>query len=156
VDSYCAELIGYRPDEIKYLVYGRDFGAGEFYGSDTRIVELNKQDKPVHDFRSSLSRDKFLNIIDEDAACSACYSSLIYALDKLGGWTGGRACGRGAFSGKTDAGITDAGGMIHIGQGFVGKSGDGVGVGNCTRGFSRCIPGCPPKAVDIIEALRKQ
>ena len=134
LDSYCAELIGYRPDEIGYISYGREIGVGEYFSRETRLVELNSQNKPVLDAKSNRVSDKYRRLIDEDAACSACYSSLVYALHRL-------------------KGSRRAGGKIHIGQGFAGKSGDGLGVGNCTRGFARCVPGCPPKATDIIAAL---
>ena len=33
---------------------------------------------------------------------------------------------------------------IHIGQGFRGKGGDGVGIGNCTRGFIGAFEQNPP------------
>ena len=135
VDSFCAELIGYHPDEIKYLSYANEFGVGKYHGPDTRKVELNAQNKPGFENKSSRSIDKYKRIIDEDAACSACYASLIFALEKLGGKTRTR-------------------GKIHIGQGFEGRSGEGIGIGKCTRGFSECVMGCPPKALDIIEALK--
>ena len=36
LDSYCAELIGYRPDEIEYLSYGKKIGVGEYYSETTK------------------------------------------------------------------------------------------------------------------------
>ena len=134
VDSYCAELIGYKPDEIDYLVYGKQTGIGEYYSSKTEIIELNAQYKPIRAIGVTRGIDKYKGMVFEDAACSACYSSLIYALHRMGGKP------------RTD-------GVIHIGQGFKGKNGDGLGIGNCTRGFAKCVAGCPPKATDIIEAL---
>ncbi|MCL2815234.1 MAG: DUF362 domain-containing protein [Oscillospiraceae bacterium] len=134
VDSYCAELIGYKADEIGYLTYGKEMGIGQYYSSKTEIVELNAQDKPVCEpgsFRRSCDYD---NIVTEDAACSACYSSLMFALYRLGGKARAQS-------------------KIHIGQGFKGKSGDGIGIGSCTRGFVKCVTGCPPKATDIMEML---
>ena len=135
LDSYCAELIGYRPDEIEYLSYGKQLGVGDYYSQDTVLVELNSQIKPALDVRRNRVSEQYQRLIDEDAACSACYSSLVYALHRLSG------------NPRTN-------GKIHIGQGFVGKSGTGFGVGNCTRGYAECVPGCPPKATDILEALR--
>ncbi|MCL1789647.1 MAG: DUF362 domain-containing protein [Oscillospiraceae bacterium] len=139
VDSYCAELIGYRPNEIGYLTYGKEMGLGEFYTDKIEIIELNPENKPIHSIsrtgkaakhrRFTIDR-KFIN---EDSACSACYSALIYALHRL----------RGQPSEK-----------IHIGQGFKSVSGDGIGIGNCACGFSRNVPGCPPKATDILERLQ--
>lgn len=138
IDSYCAELIGYRPDEIEYLAYGKKLGLGEYYSKEIKVVELNTENKPVRDLKSKQTADRYqsMGIIEEDAACSACYSSLIFALHRLGG--------------RQIHGT----GKIYIGQGFKGKSGGGLGIGNCTRGFDRCVTGCPPKATDIINALR--
>jgi len=137
VDSYCAELIGYKPDEIGYLKYGREMKIGEYYSPETKIVELNAQNKPPCGIKSYRDTGRFKGKIAEDAACSACYSALVHALHRLGGNTQG-----------------DTIGTIHIGQGYKGKSGEGVGIGNCTRGFSKCVAGCPPKATDIIGVLR--
>lgn len=124
-------MIGYRPDEIEYLIHGRELGLGEIYSADTKVVELNPDNKPIRATRIS---DRYSKFIVEDSACSACYSALMYALHRS----------RGQVSGK-----------IHIGQGFKGKSGDGFGVGNCCCGFSQSVAGCPPKAVDILEMLQK-
>ena len=134
VDSFCAELIGYRPDEIEYLTYGKKLGVGEYYNSDD-IVELNPQNKPVLKVKSNRIAQRYKNIINEDSACSVCYSSLVYALHRLGSRI------------RLD-------GTIHIGQGYKGKSGTGTGIGNCALGFTKCVSGCPPKAIDIIKELR--
>jgi len=135
VDSYCAELIGYRPEKIAYLSYGKKLGIGEYYSEETTLVELNHQNKPLHNAISEHKADRYKNIIEEDAACSACYSSVIYALHRLGG-------------------KIQSNNKIHIGQGFKGKSGAGLGIGDCTRGFTKCVVGCPPKTIDIVEACR--
>jgi uncharacterized protein (DUF362 family) len=137
VDSYCAGLMGYKISDIGDLAYGKEMGVGEYITPDAKIIELNAQDKPLHERGGGSGRaDAYRNMIDEDAACSACYSALIHALSRLGGKT------------------TIKGG-IHIGQGFKGKSGDGFGVGNCASGFAKCVPGCPARAVDIVEALKR-
>jgi len=135
VDSYCAELIGYHPEDIEYLSFGKKIGLGEYYTPNTKIVELNAQSKPVFDVHAGRNSDRYRGLINEDAACSACYSSLIYALHRLGGKVQG-------------------GEKIFIGQGFKGKSGRGLGIGVCTQGFSNNVTGCPPKATDIIKALK--
>jgi len=134
VDSYCAELIGYLPEEIDYLSYGKEMGLGSYFSKDTKVVELNLQNKPLNEIKSGRTTDKYKGYIKEDAACSACYSSLVYALHRLGGKTSKKK-------------------KIHIGQGYKGKSGSGIGIGNCAHGFEKCVAGCPPKATDIIDAL---
>ena len=141
LDSYCAELIGYRPDEIEYLSYGKKLGLGEYYTDETKLVILNSDRKPTVDLRRDRVSDSYARLIDEDAACSACYSSLIFALHRLGGKV-------------SPNGKTLSGGKIHIGQGYKGKTGAGIGIGACARGFVKTVPGCPPKATDIIDALR--
>ena len=135
IDSYCAELIGYHPDEIEYISFGKKFGLGEYFSPETELVELNSGAKPAFDMRTDRAPEKFKRYIEEDAACSACYSALVYALHRLGG------------NPRTE-------GKLHIGQGFKGISGPGTGIGDCARGFAKSVPGCPPKATEIIKALR--
>jgi hypothetical protein len=45
---------------------------------------------------------------------------------------------------------------ICIGQGFRGKSGEGVGIGNCTAGFPVHLKGCPPTAKAMADFLAQQ
>lgn len=136
IDSYCAELIGYQPGEIDYLRIGKELGLGEYASGETKIVELHPESKPVRTAASSRQAERYRPLIREDAACSACYSALIYALHRSGG-------------------KVNAADGFHIGQGYRGKSGSGIGIGNCARGFERCVPGCPPKASDIVAFLGK-
>jgi len=138
VDSYCAELIGRMPDEIGYLSCGRDLGLGEYYSQKTKVVELNSHNKPAHTTGNGVLAEKYEGLIDEDSACCACYSSLIFALYRFG---------KNRFH---DILRND---KIHIGQGFKGKSGDGIGIGSCAGGYTRCAGGCPPKASEIVNFL---
>jgi len=134
VDSFCAELIGYAPDDIEYLALGREAGVGEFCSRETKVLELNPGDKPARLAKSRRLADLYRNLIEEDAACSVCHAALVFALHRKGG--------RGR-----------RGGRICVGQGFKGKSGDGLGIGDCARGFRTHVKGCPPKAVDILPFL---
>jgi len=138
VDSYCAELIGYNPDDIGYLSIGKKYGVGGYYTQKTKVVELNTEHKPVCRIKSGGAvpriADKYRSIIEEDSACSVCYAALIFALHRKGG----------AARAK----------KICIGQGFKGKDGGGcLGIGSCTQGFKNHVKGCPPKAVDILALL---
>jgi len=135
VDSFCAELIGYKPDEIGYISYGRKAGLGEYYSQETKIIELNSDNKPRNQAKSSRLSGKINSLIKEDSACSVCYAALVYALHNN--------------TGKTPQE------KICIGQGFKGKNNDGIGIGDCTAGFKSNLRGCPPKAADILEFLRK-
>jgi uncharacterized protein (DUF362 family) len=134
LDSYCATLIGHRIDEVAYLKYGEGLEIGNIFNESRDshlVVELNTDNKPRGiGAKKSIAR-QFSKYIHEESACSACYSALVYAL----------------YNGK----ITPKGG-ISVGQGFIGKKGK-LGCGNCTSGFENHIPGCPPKAIDIIDFL---
>ena len=136
LDSYCAELIGYSPDEIGYLKYAKKIGLGEYFSAQTEVVELNASKKPTYEPCKRRLSDKYAIYIEDNAACSACYSSLVRALHRTGA--------KSAKKGKE---------KIRIGQGFKGKNGDGIGVGTCAIGFSKSVAGCPPKVTDIIEFL---
>ena len=138
IDSFCAELIGYRIEQISHLVYAKELGIGEFYSKSIKVIEQgDKQYNPSGGRLNKRSREaeRYAKQIEEDAACSACYSALIYALHRLNGRL------------KTKE-------KFLIGQGFKGKTGLGQGIGDCSLGFSSCVPGCPPKAVDIVNALK--
>jgi len=135
VDSYCAGLIGYGVHDIEYLVYGEKIGVGRLFSDDVHVFEQGAEDKPKIELSREHSAKRYRKLIDEDSACSACYSTLIHALHRLHGRV------------RVD-------GKISIGQGFIGKSGKGLGIGVCAKGFSEFVPGCPPKATDIINTLR--
>jgi len=133
-DSYCAGLIGYNPDDIGYLKYAKQYGAGEYYSNKTKVVELNAEQKPVCEQKSNRIADKYRSLIEEDCACSVCYAALIFALHRKGA----------SLRGK----------KICIGQGFKGNNNAvNIGIGNCTQGFKNYVKGCPPKAVDILGML---
>jgi uncharacterized protein (DUF362 family) len=134
VDSFCAELIAYKPDDIAYLSIGKEMGLGEYYSKETKVIELNTQDKPLKQAKSNRLSDLYRNLIDDDAACSVCYAALVFALHRSG-----RSLPRGK--------------KICVGQGFKGNNLDGIGIGTCTQGFKSHLKGCPPKAVDVISFL---
>ena len=133
LDSYGARLLGYEPEEIEHLRLAMEYGVGQFARDDTRIIELNENNKPKTRISSSREAKRLGQFIDEDGACSPCYAALIFALHRTG---------------------IELNEKIHIGQGFKGKTLEGIGVGKCTAGCALNIPGCPPKAADIAEALR--
>ena len=134
LDSYCAPLMGYRPDEIAYLRLAKEFGAGEYYKSIDRVVELNADNKPPAKNARGAGARRYAHMIDEDGACSACYAALVFALRQGGG-----------FRGK-----------IKVGQGFAGKKPCGIGSGNCASGCDAYVKGCPPSALDISEFLKQR
>jgi len=133
VDSYCAGLIGYKADEIEYLRIAHTIGVGRLFDGSMAILELNKSEKPVIRRGASVGTVRRLAAhINEDSACSSCYASLIHAL----------------YRGKIPKE------KINVGQGFRGIKGK-IGCGNCTSKCEKYVPGCPPKATEIIEFLNK-
>jgi len=136
IDSFCAQMIGYNPDDIGYLSCGKTSGIGEFYSQKTKVIELNIDNKPLIQEKSVRIADKYRSLIDEREACSVCYAALIFALHRKGGLIKGK--------------------KICIGQGFKEKgesSADCLGIGNCAKNFKTWVKGCPPKAVDILGQL---
>ncbi|MDY0303714.1 MAG: DUF362 domain-containing protein, partial [Sphaerochaeta sp.] len=76
---------------------------------------------------------------EERSACSACYGNLIHALKRLD------EVGR----------LKNLSHTISIGQEFKDVTDpDRVGVGICTKGLGKSLPGCPPKAIDMIEFIK--
>jgi uncharacterized protein (DUF362 family) len=137
VDSYGASLLGFHRDEIPYIGMAEALGVGTSKWSDSSIIELNKEQNPsIHGITRKVQH--LTKYIEEKEACSACYGSLIHALERL------REQGQlGRIRDK-----------LCIGQHFRNKSfPEGIGIGTCTRGFPKSIPGCPPNARDIVEFL---
>lgn len=135
VDSYGAQLMGYKPEEIGYLRVAKEYGIGRYADADTKILELNTDNRPKLSTVHSGTVKGLSKYIDEDSACSACYAALVYAIDKAGGIRGEK---------------------IKIGQGYRNKVLEGIGVGNCTSGCERYVKGCPPKASDIVMTIRSE
>jgi uncharacterized protein (DUF362 family) len=131
LDSYCASLLGYSADEVGYIPIAAELGVGQLYGADTKITELNADRKPIIPDTGRGLAKRLAAYVNEDGACSACYSALISALNRTG-YRGEKVC---------------------VGQGFRGKSGN-LGCGSCTGGFRKHVGGCPPTAAEIATFLR--
>jgi len=139
IDTYVASLMGYMPEDIDYIKYAEKLGVGSADISKADIVEMNNENKPSGKITVSNKTAHLSRYIQENQACSACYGSLIHALNRMD------ETGR----------LNKINKKISIGQGYKRITFEGIGVGNCTSGFSTCIRGCPPRAVDIIETLSK-
>lgn len=136
LDSYAAVLIGYRPEDIAYIPMAERLGVGSAGLDGANIVELNKDPLRAAPMRSGRAR-RLGSRVRQEQACSACYASLIHGLARLDE--------RGRLSRLP--------GEIFIGQGYRGRREKGVGIGNCAAGCSRSLPGCPPRAADIVDFL---
>lgn len=138
MDSYAAEVLGYKKEDIKYIVIAEREGLGRFLRDDTDIVNIY-ENSHSDDITIVQKEKKYLNMIEQADACSACYSNLVSALERLD------------ELGATEN-IAD---QICIGQAYKGYKGV-LGVGNCTSCFERYLPGCPPSADNIIKFLTEQ
>lgn len=137
VDSYVTELMGYEISDVEYIEIADRIGVGSSDVDSANIVELNKDTTASKKIKFSRRIEYLSRYVDEKDACSACYGSLIHALERL--------------DEKGKLGIIDQ--KIHIGQGYKGMDLEGVGIGSCTRGCDKSLAGCPPKAKDIIGFL---
>lgn len=134
MDSYAAQVLGYKDEDIKYIQIAQQEGVGKPMSQDTEFVHIYK-DK-LEEINIIQKDNKYLNIIEEADACSSCYSNLANALVQL-----------------HDMNITEKfAEQICIGQAYKGYKGT-LGVGDCTSCFEKHLPGCPPKVNDIIEFL---
>jgi uncharacterized protein (DUF362 family) len=137
VDSYVAELMGYRPGTIRHIELAARYGVGVM---DTASARINAFGRPR--FENIPRRDdtrlkRLKACIAEEQACSACYGSTLYALQRL----------------QESQQLGNLEDRVHLGQGFRGKKMSGIGIGTCTRDLSIHLPGCPPTARQIYEFL---
>jgi uncharacterized protein (DUF362 family) len=137
IDTYAASLLGYSKDDIAYIGMAESMGAGSTDISRAGIVEYDVENKKRNGFVPSNRARQLAQKITEKDACSACFGSLIHALQRL------------AEKNKLQS-LQEP---LYIGQAFKGQALTGIGVGQCTRQCSRHIAGCPPKAKDIVDFL---
>lgn len=133
IDAYGRSLMGLSPDDVPYIRYAEQFGAGKSDFSEKDIIRLNQpQDSVVYPCPTGIVANLTRNV-HQNRACSACFSSLVRALHMRG------SCSE----------------PLYIGQGYRGKEidGVGVGVGMCCSKASICVRGCPPSAEDILRVL---
>ncbi len=138
VDSYVAHLLGFEPQEIGYLPIAAELGVGRLFSPDTEVVVL-REAHATERIAPTRAVQRLARLVREDQACSACFGSLIHALARLDE--------RGLLSRVPQP--------LAIGQGYQGRSGEGIGIGSCTRGLSSHVGGCPPSAKTILTFLEQ-
>ncbi len=134
-DAFVCSLLHYETKDVPYIGLAEALGAGSADLASLRLITC--EGEPHEDLPARNLLDVSYTV-DEADSCSACYGVLIPALDRL----------------KAEGLLEKLPCQISIGQGHRGKKGV-LGVGNCTRLFDTCIPGCPPKEDDIYRALRE-
>jgi uncharacterized protein (DUF362 family) len=139
VDSFGASLMGYAPAQIEHLRLAASLAVG---GMDLALCRLREIGRPPADAAQPAGLPRSLARlsarIQAREACSACYGGLLHALKRL----------------EQAGELERAPGPLRVGQGFRGLQGEGWGIGACTRGQSRHLPGCPPSAAAILAFLR--
>jgi len=139
IDTYGAALLGFDVQDVEYIGIGEGLGVGSTDLEAAELHEYNEEAKTKNTYApTNLARRLGKNVV-ADKACSACYGSLIHALKRLE---------EGGFKVPKD--------KICIGQGFRGKSGEGLGIGACTHCFKDNVPGCPPTAAAMMEFLKSK
>jgi len=137
VDSYACELLGFERSDVEYIGLAQNLGVGNGNLDTAKITEINKDSKPRKRQQPTEKVKQLARWIAEDSACSACYGSLIHALERL------REKGK----------LHKLKNKLAIGQGYKNIPMEGIGIGMCTKEATRHVPGCPPKARDIVRAL---
>lgn len=134
-DAWACREMGYDLDEVPYVGLAAALGVGSADLEAARVTEVNRPEAVARPPKPARRVAALSRCVREREACSACYASLICALERLDG-----------------EGVP-APREVCIGQGFRGKAGD-VGVGACTAGFAHSVGGCPPRAADVLAFLR--
>ena len=136
-DSFVCQTMGYEIRKVPYIGLAERLGVGSSDLSKAKIIALN--DGVAAGQKSTRRIAALEAYAAPDAACSACYGSLIYALN----WP------------ESESGRLNLPDKICIGQRYRGKTGM-LGVGNCTCEFTHSVGGCPPTAGAICEFLSAQ
>lgn len=137
IDAYGCRLMGLDLSDVPYIGLAEAWGAGSTALTDADIVRLNEPLPGTGYPLPSGHLRRLARVVKEDSACSACYASLaraLYQADEEGLPVKGPVC---------------------IGQGWRGKSPEGLGIGRCAAGAARSVPGCPPTASAVLEKLRE-
>ena len=137
IDSYVCQIMHYTTKDVPYIELADKLGVGSTDLKNSHIVYCEENARK--ELPKSRKVVELQDAVEEVESCSACYGSLIYALDRLNDMGMLRNCKK----------------KIAIGQGYKGQTGE-IGIGHCTCGFEKSCKGCPPKAIDMVEFLKKE
>ncbi len=136
MDAYGCELMGLNMNDVPYISLAEKWGAGSSAVSPEDIVRLNEPTESQSYPSPSGKVKNLVRNVSADSACSACFASLVRAL---------------YIAGKEGIRVQD---KIYIGQGYQGKTPDGIGIGKCCGAAKKCVFGCPPSADAILDLFR--
>ncbi len=139
IDAYGAALMGYEPYEVEYIKMAHELGVGSANINSANVIELNKDKKTP--FATVPGRAKQLEkYTNANSACSACYGNLINALARM----------------QDKGRLSNINKKLFIGQHFKNVAKNEYGIGSCCCKFEKHVPGCPPKALDIVHFLETE
>ncbi len=154
VDAVAAPMLGYRPEEIKHILYAHEHGLGPIDRGTIQVVPheapnhmaavANQPESQKKDHNESVFDFSRIEVIDK-GACTPCFGSFITALKRLereNNYPVGTA-----FMGQklTDEDLKECPEKI-------------FGIGNCGAkivGADRAVLGCPPDAWKIYEWFKR-
>ncbi len=137
-DAFVCDTMGFSVSEVPYIGMAEALGVGSSDLSQAKLHALNEPVSAVPSGRPARRVEKLSRYVLADDACSACYGSLIHALNRM-----------------DEAGLLEKRLLKHpiaIGQGWQKKEGE-IGIGRCSGCCRRSLKGCPPKAGEIFSFL---
>ncbi|MCD8046676.1 MAG: DUF362 domain-containing protein [Clostridiales bacterium] len=136
MDAYVCRLLHYSVSDVPYVGMAQQLGVGSADLDSAQIITVGEEREEEITARKRVLAVEYA--VEEVDSCSACYASLIPALDRL----------------RTEGLLEKLEEKIAIGQGYRKKSGR-LGVGLCTAGFDVCVRGCPPTEEQVYRELKQ-
>ena len=134
LDALGCTLMGIETSDVPYIALAESWGAG--LQDVKEIIEIgDPREAGALPAKSGTVARLTRNVTQKDA-CSACYAGVVHALYRL-----------------DEQGLLARAPKIAVGQGMKGVPFDGIGSGRCCDCAKIKVPGCPPKASDILAAL---
>ena len=138
-DAFVCESMGYQVDDVPYIRMAERLGVGSTDTSKANIIQINEPEAGAGaKFHMSGRVKRLASYTAPKDACSACYGSLIHALNRM----------------EENGQLRKGKPPIAIGQGYQGQEGT-IGVGRCTGCFEKSLKGCPPTAAKMLEFLEE-
>ena len=82
-DAFVCDSMGYSIQDVPYIPLAEKLGVGSTDTAHANMIYLNQPDQAGVKFRMTHRVQKLAAYTEPKDACSACYGSLIYALDRL-------------------------------------------------------------------------
>jgi len=129
IDAYGASLMSIPLSEIEHLRFAEEMGIG--VSEVQSVVQVGGGKVSARPSALPSAVRHLAQYVEARDACSVCYAGLIHSLYRL----------------EEQGKLRGLKGKIHIGQGFKGVNGKGIGYGDCAGGFEAVTPGCAPRGL---------